>query len=131
MTKDIGTREVLFGGKDAVVCRKVLADIPGGVVLDTDDYEGGDRIFAGHLVIKNPDDNTYKPMPVEDGAYSSLPDGYEYAGVVITTTLVAEPLAPVMIAGDVNVNAIPYSIDDIEDAVKEVLPTITWTEDAC
>lgn len=125
-TKDIGARETVFAGKDIVVIRNVVTDVKGGVVLDVTDYEPA-VIYAGSLVIKSGD--SWKPMPVSDGAYSTLTDGYEYAGVVITTTPTSEPLVPVMIAGDVNDNCLPYAIDDIEDAVKEALPNITWSHD--
>lgn len=129
MTKDFGTHRVYFDGKDDIVIKSVLTAIRGGAVLDTDEYGGGDKVLAGQIVIRSTEDGSYKPMPIEEGKYTSLPENYKYAGVVITSVPASAPFTSVLIAGDVNEKALPYKIDDIKEALIAALPGITWTED--
>lgn len=122
--------EVLEFGIDSVVIRNYVAGIIGGKVLDTTGYTPK-HIKAGSLVIKDSTTGVYKPMPVSsDGdAYEALPENCEYAGFVVSTVLTNEPHVGIMYAGEVNDKAVPYSIDDIADAVKSALPQIHFDHD--
>ena len=61
--------------------------------------------------------------------YASLPEGASYAGVLIASIPVNKPLAGIMVRGTVNVNACPFDMSTILDAVKAALPLIVFTSD--
>ena len=92
-----------FGfGKDPIVIRKELDNIKGGVILDTTGYTE-EFIHAGHPVIRDKENGvTYKPFPVAEGALGTMPEGYEYCGVVIKTKPTAQPFVSVLTIGEVN-----------------------------
>lgn len=94
-----------------------LAGLQGGANLDMTGYPL-DYIRAGSLVIKQ--EGKFKPMPVsEDGkAYVALPEGAEYAGVVVNTKPKDEPLVGVMTQGVVLVAACYTKYDD--ELLKEL-----------
>lgn len=117
-------------GNDPVVIRKELDDIKGGVVLDTTGYTE-DYIYAGHPVIRDTETGlTYKPFPVSDGALGSLPEGYEYCGVVIRTKPTDEPFVSVLTIGEVNENTLKFPLTAaIKAAFKAAVPTIRWEHD--
>lgn len=125
---DLGTEETYVHGKDGVIIRNYLDGIKGGVVLDTTDFTD-DYIQCGHVIIKSTSEDSYAPMPVSDGAYASLPDNYEYAGVATTNVPKGAPFTGVLTAGEVNDNAVPYSIDSIKTALIAALPNIRWEHD--
>ena len=127
-TYDVGVNETYVHGKDSVIVRNFLDGIKGGVVLDTTDFTD-EFVQCGHIIIKGTDDDSYKPLPVSDGAYSALEDGYEYAGVCGTTVPVDEPFTSVVTAGEINENAVPYSVDDIKSDLIAALPNIRWAHD--
>ena len=89
---------------DSIVIRNYGAGIKGGRTLDMTDFPSDLKcIRAGHIVIRSTEDETlYKPMPVASGgaAYASLPNGYEYVGVVVATKPVDYPLVGIMYAGE-------------------------------
>ena len=89
---------------DSIVIRNYGAGIKGGRTLDMTDFPSDLKcIKAGHVVIRSTEDETlYKPMPVaSDGKnYDSLPEGYEYVGVVVATKPVDYPLVGIMYAGE-------------------------------
>lgn len=114
---------------DPIVIRSTIDTIKGGVALDVTDFPD-EYIRAGHVIIC--DDATgsvYKPMPVADGAYDTLPSGYHYAGVLISSIKTDEPLAAVLTIGEVNDKTLPYPIDTIKSAFKAAVPTINWAHD--
>ena len=120
-----------FGfGKDPIVIRKELDDIKGGVVLDCTGYTE-EFIYAGHPVIRDSANGvTYKPFPVANGALGSLPEGYEYCGVVIKTKPTAEPFVSVLTIGEVNEKALKFPLTAaIKAAFKAAVPTIVWAHD--
>ena len=120
-----------FGfGKDPIVIRKELDDIKGGVVLDCTGYTE-EFIYAGHPVIRDSENGvTYKPFPVSEGALGSLPEGYEYCGVVIKTKPTAEPFVSVLTIGEVNEKALKFPLTAaIKAAFKAAVPTIVWAHD--
>ena len=120
--------EVLSDGMDSIVIRKYIAGIIGGKVLDVTGI-AEDVIKAGHVIIRDTQNDVYKPMPVEDGAYASLPSNHEYVGVLVSTILTEEPLAAIMYSGEVNDEAVPYSVASIAAAMKTAIPTLVFKHD--
>lgn len=121
--------QTIESGMDSVVIRKYGAGIIGGRTLDVSSV-ATDVIKAGHVIIRSStDDADYKPMPVKEDAYDTLPTGYEYAGVLVRSITKKEPLAAIMYAGEVNDKASPYSIDSIKAAMKTALPGLVFMHD--
>lgn len=121
--------QTIGSGMDSVVIRKYGSGIIGGRTLDVTNV-ATDVIKAGHVIIRSATDDTdYKPMPVEDGAYDTLPSGYEYAGVLVRSITKKEPLAAIMYAGEVNDKASPYPVDSIKSAMKTALPGLVFMHD--
>lgn len=118
---------------DSIVIRNYGAGIKGGRTLDMSDFPSDLKcIRAGHVVIRSTTDETlYKPMPVAEGgaAYASLPNGYEYVGVVVATKPVDYPLVGIMYAGEVNDVASPYPVTSIKAALKTALPGLVFMHD--
>ncbi len=120
-----------FGfGSDPVVIRSLVDTIKGGVVLDVTDFPD-EYIRAGHLIIRDTETKkTYKPMPVSNGQYASLPQGYEYCGVLISSIPTAEAFAAVLTIGEVNDKCLTYTpTAAIAAAFKSAVPTIVWAHD--
>lgn len=79
-------------------------------------------IKAGHVIIKETATGEYKPMPIVGGAqYGALPGGHTYAGILISTILVAKPFAGIMTNGRVNSAAAYYPYTVILSALKTAL----------
>lgn len=127
-TIDVGSMESFGSGNDSIVIRNYVAGIAGGKLLDTSDF-GDSYIRAGHVIIRGTTNDDYKPMPVSDGAYSSLPSGYEYVGVTTATIPAEEPFAAIMYSGEVNENAVPYSVANIKAAIVASVPTLVFKHD--
>lgn len=131
---DIGTTESFGFGNDPIVIRHYVAGQQGGVVLDVTGFDE-EFIRAGHIVIKKPaaDDterDIYKPMPVSNGAYGTLPTGYEYDSVVVATKSAKEPIVGTMYSGEVNDLASPYPITTaLKTALKTAIPTLVFKHD--
>lgn len=125
---DVGTIESFGFENDPIVIRNYVSGDKGGRVLDVTDFTE-EYIRAGHVIIKETATNTYKPMPVSDGAYAALPEGHEYVGVAYSTKSVAEPFVAIMYAGTVNDVASPFPVDDIKAALKTALPTLVFNHD--
>lgn len=120
-----------FGfGLDPIVIRHELDDLKGGVVLDTTGYTE-EFIYAGHPVIRDTETGlTFKPFPVANGALGTLPEGYEYVGVVIRTKPTETPIVSVMTAGEVNEKALKFPLTAaIKAAFKAAVPTVRWEHD--
>lgn len=116
-------------GLDNVVIRRLGGTILGGRALDVEGFNEP-VIKAGHIVIQSTTDETiYKPMPVSDGAYASLPSGYQYVGVVVSSVLTSKAAVSIMYDGEVNDVASPYPIDSIKAALKTALPNLTFLHD--
>lgn len=127
---DVGTIESFGFGNDPIVIRKYIAGIQGGKVLDVSGFKG-EYIRAGHVIIRNTGNDTYKPMPVDSAgdAYGSLPDSYEYVGVCVATKSVKEPFVSIMHTGVVNDVASPYPLDTIKKTLKTAIPTLVFEHD--
>jgi hypothetical protein len=127
MTNDIGLVESFGFGNDPIVIRNYVAGIIGGKILDVEDYTE-EFIRAGHIVIRK--DDEYKPLPVKDGKYEALPEGYEYVGVVVATKATKEPFVGIMYSGEVNDVASPYPIStELKAALKVAVPTLVFNHD--
>lgn len=114
------------GGKESVIIRNYLDGIKKGVVLDTSDFTE-DYVQCGHVIIRK--EGNYKPMPVNEEKYGTLPEGYSYVGVSMTTAPKDEAHVGVLTAGEVNDKAVPYPVDEILTAFKAAVPTIRWEHD--
>lgn len=125
---DLGTIESFGFDKDPIVIRNYVAGIKGGKVLDVDGFEP-EYIKAGHVIIRETETDTYKPMPVKGDAYDILPSGHEYVGVAYATKAKSEPFVAIMYSGTVNDVASPYPIDSIKAALKSTLPTLVFNHD--
>ena len=134
MTHDIGVKESFGFGLDPIVIRKFIAGQTGGVILDVSDF-GEEFVRAGHIIIKKPASNeterdVYKPLPVTDGAYAELPEGYEYDSVVVASKSTKEPFVATMYNGEVNDLASPYPITEtLKTALKTAVPTLSFKHD--
>jgi hypothetical protein len=62
-------------------------------------------------------------------AYTALPGGHAYAGILIASILTKKPFAGILVRGTVNPAAAPYPMDAILDDVKAALPLIDFRED--
>lgn len=118
---------------DSIVIRHYGVGIKGGRTLDMSGFPSDLKcIRAGHVVIRSTSDETlYKPMPVAAGgkSYAALPEGYEYAGVVVATKPVDYPLVGIMYDGEVNDVASPYPVTSIKAALKTALPGLVFMHD--
>lgn len=116
-------------GDDPVVIRKIVDTIKGGVPLDMTGFTG-DEVKAGHiLMVDIATHSIYKPMPVDEGAYTEDND-YVPVGVNIHTIPKDEPFAAVLTIGEVNDKLSPYPItSDLMQLLKATVPTIVWGHD--
>lgn len=123
------TPEVVKTDKDYIVIRNYVDGIKGGKTLDCEGFTEN-VIKAGHVVIRSTsEENHYKPMPVSNGAYAALPEGYEYVGVTVATKLASQPFVGIMTSGEVNDKAVPFSVDTIKAALKTAVPTLIFNHD--
>lgn len=109
-------------GNDKVCIAKMLADIPGGVVLDTAGYKE-EVIKEGQVVTYNATSDVYKPLAVSGNAYGAAESGFVPVGVVIGTVPTIEPLVGVMTIGQVAKARSPYPVTD---EVAKALPHINF-----
>lgn len=130
--KNLGSKAQYGNGKDDIVIRKYGAGIKGGRILDVDGF-APDTIRAGHVVIRGKDtdgNDVFKPLNVSEGNYVSLPQNYEYAGVVVASVPTAEPLVSIMYDGEVNDIASPYPITTaLKTALRTALPKLAFQHD--
>ena len=125
-----GENRTIVSGMDSIVIRHYVAGIIGGRSLDVSDYPL-DVIKAGHVVIRDTNEDTYKPMPLnatKDG-YAALPANHEYVGVVVCSKPKSEPMVGIMYDGEVNDVASPFPVDGIKAAIKAALPKLSFMHD--
>lgn len=117
-------------GNDSIVIRDNFEAIRGGRTLDVTGYVP-EVIKAGHVIIKETATGEFKPMPLAAGeaAYTTLPTGHTYAGILVSTVLKARPFAGIMVRGSVNPAAAPFPMATIHSAVSAALPLITFLAD--
>lgn len=117
---------VVFGD-DCVVCPLFISGIRGGRSLDLTNFTGK-VLKAGHVIIKHKTDGTYKPMPISGSAYGTLPENYNYVGVLYKSVPLDAPFASIMTNGEVNSKAVPYPMTTILAAFKSECPQISFVE---
>lgn len=117
-------KEFVDTGNDSIVIVEYIEGLPGGRSLDTAGFTPT-VIKGGHIVIKDGNGN-YKPMPVNEKVYASLPASHSYVGVVVSSVLTAKPMVGVMVRGSVNEVASPYPVTE---AMKTALTHIRFTQD--
>lgn len=123
------TEQVFSDGLDPVVIRRYVSGITGGRTLDTAGFTG-DVVRAGHIVIYETATDTYKPLGVSNGAYTALPSGCKYVGVVATSKPAKKPFVAIVNVGEVNDLALPYPLTDaLRTALKSEIPTLIFTHD--
>lgn len=129
---DIGEVKEYEYGVDSIVIRHYIRGIAGGKVLDVTGFTP-ELIKAGHIIIRSTDQSqkiTYKPLGVNNGAYVSLPQGYEYCGVATGTVPTSEPLVGIMYNGEVNDVCSPYPITSaLKTALAAALPMLKFEHD--
>lgn len=121
--------KVYDDGMDSVVIRRYNAGVTGGRTLNMDGFPD-DVVRAGHIVIYDTETGDYKPMPVQEGKYASLPAKHEYSGIVVASKPSDKPFVAIMTVGEVNETACTYApTDEIKEAVKKAFPGIMFTHD--
>lgn len=121
--------DIYADGNDSIVIRRYLGGITGGRSLDMTDFPD-EYVKGGHIVIRETASDVFKPMPVSDGAYSMLPSGCEYVGVVVRTKPANKAMVGIMNNGEVNDQALPYPLtDEMRAALKIAIPTLIFTHD--
>lgn len=119
-------KQIIFGD-DSIVIQKYISGIKGGRVLDTTGFTES-VIKAGHVIITD-GKGVYKPMPISGGNYGTLPEGFDYAGVLYRSILTSRPSASIMTWGEVNSVAMPYAMDSILTAFQTACPHIDFIKD--
>lgn len=125
---DIDTKSAFGFGNDPIVIRHYGDGIKGGKVLDVTGFNE-EFVRAGHVIIKENATGCYKPMPVNDGQYASLPANHTYVGVCVASVDTKEAFVGIMTDGEVNDVASPYPLDNIKTAFKAAVPTIRFDHD--
>ena len=128
----VSSNKRVVSGDDGVVIRHLNSSITGGRTLDTSEFSEN-VVKAGHIVVRKKDSDgvyVYSPLSVNEGAYEALPEGAEYAGVVINTMPKDEACVGIMDDGRVNDTAMPYPITDgMRAALKAALPNLIFEHD--
>lgn len=127
----------LLGGTGSGALATVT--VAGGVVtVVTITYKGTGYTVGDSLAIPGAyaggTQTTQASVPVATvgttaAAYSALPAGHTYAGILINTVLTAKPFAGIMVRGTVNHTAAPVAMSGILAAVRAALPLIDFRED--
>lgn len=114
-------------GYDSIVIRRKGGCIIGGRTLD---MTGFDKVCAGHIVIREKDTDTYKPVGVTSGAFDALPEGCEYKGVLTKSITKDEPFGNIMYDGEVNDLCLPCPLTDaLRTALKTAFPSLYFDHD--
>jgi len=114
---------------DSIIIKKNLIDIPGGKTLDVTGVTD-EVLKAGRVIIEVTATGVLKPLIITSGAYASLPANHTYKGILIATILLKRPFAAVLLAGDVNKQAvIEYGLPAIPAGAITALPQILFTKD--
>ncbi|MDR1416324.1 MAG: hypothetical protein LBJ57_02740 [Prevotellaceae bacterium] len=105
--------------------------VTGNAVTDIGAANGGKGYQAGDVLtgIAGGVEFSVAVASVNAAGYGSLPEGHEYAGILIASILTKRPLAGIMVHGTVNPAAAPYPMGNILAAVKAALPLIDFRED--
>lgn len=124
-TSSLGQKSIeLNDGLDSIVIVNCLGDIPGGRTLDVSGVDSSIRVIrAGHVLVQNDTTKEVSPLTITDGAYSELPSGSSYFGILKVSVLVSDPRAAILTIGQVNAAACPAPVTD---TIKAGLPNIQF-----
>ncbi len=119
--------EVFNDGYDSIVIRRKGGCITAGRTLD---MTGFDKVRAGHIIIREKDTNTYKPLGITNGAFDDLPEGHEYKGILTNSVIKELPFASIMYDGEVNDLCLPCPLtDSLRTALKTAFPSLYFDHD--
>lgn len=127
---DLIKGEKLFdSGLDSVIIRRYDAGVTGGRTLDCTGFPDN-VVPAGHALIYEESTDTYKPFPVKEGKYDTMPDSHKYAGIMVASKSVDEPFAAILTVGEVNDMAVKYKFtDEMKEAIVKAFPGIMFSHD--
>lgn len=127
---DIINGEKLYdSGLDSVIIRRYNAGVTGGRTLDCTGFPDP-VVPAGHAIIYEEATDNYKPFPVKEGKYDSMPASHVYAGIMVASKPVEEPFAAIMTVGEVNDEAVKYKFtDEMKEAIVKAFPGIMFSHD--
>lgn len=124
------TNETFDDGLETVLIRRKGGRIIGGRTLNMTGFTE-DKVKGGHIIIKSKTDNyDLRPLPVSNGAFGALAEGFEYAGILVRTATAKDPRAAIQYDGEINDLAMPYPLTDaLRAALKTALPSLHFDHD--
>lgn len=125
---------------DSIIITQHFENVAGGTSLDVSlvDATAYPVISAGWPVIRETATGVLKALGVTSGAFSALPSGHTYYGVVRASILRSRPFASVMVRGTVNIKAFENSTKNqynlatgliIPAALNTAVPLVRLTSD--
>lgn len=108
---------------DSIVIINALGDIPGGAVVDFSLIPTLEVARAGHILVKKDADGEIAALGVAGGAYSALPEGYSYCGVLKASITSKNPQGAIVMIGQINAAASPYPVTA---GIRGALPNIQF-----
>ncbi len=124
------TNETFDDGLESILIRRKGGRIIGGRTLNMIGFTEG-KVKGGHIIIQSTtDDYDVRPLPVSNGAFGALPEGFEYAGILVRTVSAKDPRAAIQYDGEINDKAMPYPLTDaLKAALKSALPSLYFKHD--
>lgn len=122
-TANLNVSEVqIVDSLDGIVVINALSEIPGGRTLDVSGWTDS-VVKAGNVIVRDTENDVYKPLGISAGAYTTIAAKHEYVGVLKFAVAVNDPRAAIVLQGVVNEAASPAPVTD---AIKAALPGIKW-----
>lgn len=118
--------------RDGVIISRILADVPGGVVLNLEGYKGS-KVYAGQPVLIEEVEGkaVYKPLNViteptdsKQGELETLAEGAKVLGVILNSRATEEAHVGVMTIGQINKDACYFTITD---EVIKAMPRVEFS----
>lgn len=98
-------------GLGSIVVMRDVADVPGGRSINCDLLDSAETVVkAGHVIIRNTTTGEAFALGVSSGAYTSLPAGHAYWGILKASIPVSDPRGAILTMGEINAAACPYPI---------------------
>lgn len=121
---NLNREELLINdGLSSIVVVNALGDIPGGRTLDTTLLDDDVKVIkAGHIIVADENKKPYA-LGVSKGAYTELPEGWSYLGVLKASVLKKDARAAIVTIGQINAAASPYPVTA---GIKAGLPRIEF-----
>jgi hypothetical protein len=120
----------LQGGNGSGATANITVD--DNAVTAVEIVNGGSGYQAGDTLMATITGGSEFSVPVATtaaAAYTALPSGHTYVGILIQSLLKKRPMAGILVRGTVNPAAAPYPMDTILTAAKTALPLIDFRED--